>query len=188
MRALRILAACVAVAATGCISSQRVPRMRYYTLAPPASAAAVPVAVETGRFTADPPYDTARIAYRTSPYRLDYYVYHRWAADPARLVAMAARDYFAPAATRDGAVPFVVDGHVRRLEEVDRPDGWHGVLALDVTVRRGDAVVLERRFAETERAEERTPEAVAAALSRALGRALDTIAESLARIAPRPSP
>jgi ABC-type uncharacterized transport system auxiliary subunit len=168
-----------AVAAAACSTRQPAPRIQYYTLTVPGPAPARPPGgVEVARVTADPPYDTARIAYRVSPYRLDYYVYHRWAADPPRLVAMAIRDWFG-SASPDGEEPFVVSAHLRRLEEVDAADGWRGAFAVDVRVERGGRTVLARSFDETEPAEGRTPEAVAAALSRALGRVLAEVTSAL---------
>ncbi len=189
MTTRRLLFALAAAATlAGCSIGRATPHIRYYTLAvpgePPAHLAA-PVVV--GAFTCDQPYATERIAYRSSPYRLDYYTYHRWAADPRNLIRTAARDYFERGAGTTG-VPFEIEGNIRRLEEVDDVDtaggGEHGgadaALALDVRVARGGAILLERAFSETERAASRRPEDVAAALSRALQRVLDEITRELA--------
>jgi ABC-type uncharacterized transport system auxiliary subunit len=192
----RRIAACVGLASylglAACSLARRTPEIRYYTLAPPGdtpSRLAQPVRV--GTFTADQPYTTERIAYRTSPYRLDYYNYHRWAADPRRLVEVAVRDYLERAqppagpegpssAGRQGAADLLeLEGHIRRIEETDEPAGWHGALALDLKVRHGGTVLLERSYAETEPAAARNPEAIAAALSRALGRILDRLIAEL---------
>jgi ABC-type uncharacterized transport system auxiliary subunit len=158
----------------GCGLVRKVPPVRYYTLAvtaPPAARLAGPVRV--GIFTADQPYATERIAYRSSRYRLDYYTYHRWAADPRNLLRDAIRDYLEAAATAGSGPPLEVEGHIRRLEEVDDADGWSAALTLDLKITRGGAILLERSYTETEPAADRRPEAVAAALSRALQRILD---------------
>jgi ABC-type uncharacterized transport system auxiliary subunit len=178
-----LLAACAGLALAGCAGRAR-PETRYYTLAiSGAPAAALPGPVRVGVFTADEPYAGERIAYRTSPYRLDYYSYHRWAAKPRTLVATALRDYLERAAPPADGLPLEIVGHIRRLEEVDEPAGWSGALALDLGVRRGGNVLLERTYAETEPAGARNLEAVAAALSRALGRILDRFAADLAAVA-----
>jgi ABC-type uncharacterized transport system auxiliary subunit len=180
----------LATTALGCSLFRAAPHVRYYTLtlsgAPPVPLEA-PVTV--GFFTADEPYATARLAYRSSPYRLDYYTYHRWASDPRALVRTAIRDYFERAATGTGT-PFEIEGNVRRFEEIDDPSGWQGALALDVKVAHGGAIVLQHAYSETEPAEARNAEAVAAALSRALKRILDQVATDLARApgAPAPTP
>jgi ABC-type uncharacterized transport system auxiliary subunit len=174
----------LAVVLGGCALGRATPAMRYYTLAVPGvPPAPLPAPVVVGTFTADDAYGTGRLAYRTSPYRLDYYVYHRWAADPRRMVAAAARDYLERATARDGA-PLELTGHVRRLEEVDAPEGCEGALAVDVRLAAAGRVVLARPYAETERADACRPEAVVAALSRALGRILDRMLADAGAAAP----
>lgn len=165
-----------------CSLARRTPAIRYYTLAPPgAPPGALGGAVRVGNFTADQPYTGERIAYRTSPYRLDYYTYHRWAADPRRLLAATARDYLEQAGQKGAAGPALeIEGHIRRLEEVDADDAWEGALVLDLKVSRGGKQLLERSYTESEPTQARNPEAVVAALSRALGRILDRLASDLA--------
>jgi uncharacterized lipoprotein YmbA len=176
------LATIAALAFAGCALTRGTPQVRSYTLAltgEPAACLTVPVRI--GTFTIDQAYATERLAYRTSPYRLDYYTYHRWAADPRQLVQVAARDYLERAAAPSGCrveaagAPLEISGHIRRIEELDAPTGWQGVLAVDLRVERAGIPVLARSYAETEPTEARNPEAVAAALSRALARILDRV-------------
>jgi hypothetical protein len=163
--------ACGALAA--CSFSRPTPETRYYTLTVPgAPSTHLDSAVKVGVFTADQPYAAERFAYRSSPYLLEYYTYHRWAGNPRVLVASAIRDYLDHAAG-DGTPPLEIQGHIRRLEEVDAPEQWSAALALDLSVARGGVVLFQKSYAETEPAEKRNPEAVAAALSRALGRIVD---------------
>lgn len=172
----RLLPLAVAAVLAGCALNHRVPDVTYYTLALPGTPPGrLDGPLRVGAITSDQPYATERIAYRSSPYRLDYYTYHRWAADPRNLVRTAIRDYFERAAAGGGA-PFELEGNIRRLEEVDDAGGWQGAIAIDVRVARGGAIVLERAYSETDPAESRKPEAVAAALSRALQRILDRVA------------
>jgi len=171
----------------GCSLARSIPNVRYYTLAitaPPSTTIGAPIHI--GTISSDQPYATERIAFRTSPYQLDYYTYHRWAADPRNLIRTVARDYFERASSGSG-VPFELDGNIRRLEEVDEPAAWRGALALDVRLARGGRVVLERAYSESEPAESHHPEAVAAALSRALQRILDQILAEAARADTEPA-
>ena len=176
----RALVTAVLVAASACSLGRRTPELHYYVLAVPGTPpSALDAPVRIGVFTADQPYATTRLAYRTSPYRLDYYTYHRWAADPRQMIPAAIRDYLERAASRDGGPPYVVEGHVRRLEEVDQSGGRVGAIGLEVRVQRAGRIVLASAYEEVEPAAEANPEAVAAALSRALGRILDRIAADL---------
>ena len=186
MKATRamVTALLLATTALGCSLFRTQPSVRYYTLTlsgAPAMQLEAPVTV--GGFTADEPYATARMASRSSPYRLDYYTYHRWAADPRSMVRTAIRDYFEHGSAGSGT-RFEIEGNVRRLEEIDDPAGWQGALALDIKVARGGTIVLEHAYSETEPAQARNAEAVAAALSRALQRVLDQVAAELAHGAP----
>jgi ABC-type uncharacterized transport system auxiliary subunit len=169
------IALVAALTLAGCAFARATPNVRYYTLAitaQPSTTLAAPIRV--GALTSDQPYATERIAFRSSPYQLDYYTYHRWAADPRNLIRTVARDYFERAASGSG-VPFDIEGNIRRLEEVDESNGWRGALALDLRLARGGKVLLERAYSESEPAESHSPEAVAAALSRALQRILDQV-------------
>jgi len=175
-----ILLAVVLTCAGACALTRRTPHIRYYVLTVPGTPPALAAPVRVGTFTADQAYATPRLAYRTSPYSIDYYIYHRWAADPRQLVASATRDYLERGAGRDGGPPFVIEGNVRRLEEVDEANGRQGAIALDVRVERDGQVVLDRSYVEVEPADGKNPEAVTAALSRALGRILNQVAGDLA--------
>src|SRR4051794_23057048 len=76
-RATAAALACGALAA--CSFSRPTPETRYYTLTVPGRPAThLDGAVKVGIFTADQPYATERFAYRSSPYALEYYTYHRW--------------------------------------------------------------------------------------------------------------
>jgi ABC-type uncharacterized transport system auxiliary subunit len=180
------LAATLAVLACagllGCVGPARTPATVYYTLAIPGSPpAALPGPVQVRTFGAETPYAGARLAYRTSPYRMEYYSFHRWAAGSAQAAVTAAvRDYLDRArAPADGPV-VRIDGRVRRIEELDEAGGRSGVVAIDFSVQRGGRPWLERSYEDSEPARAGTPEAVVAAMSRALGRILDRLLEDLA--------
>lgn len=169
-----------AVGLAGCTLARKTPETRYYVLVVPPTTAPAPVPLRVGAFTADDPYAGVRLAYRPSPYRLGYYTYHRWAGDAPSIVADAVRDHWSTGTLADARDPMVITGHVRRLEEVDGPEGWSGALTLEIAVRNDRTTLLARTYTETEPAPERTTEAVVAALSRALGRILDRVARDLA--------
>ena len=176
--AARILLLLLTVA--GCALTQATPETHYYLLAvqgtPPAR---LPAAVRVHPFTIDTAFAGERIAYQTLPTRLDRYTFHRWATDPRAIVTTAVRDYLEPIAS-DADPAFEIDGHIRRLLERDDASGAAGVLGLDLTVRRGEHVLLTRTYDEREPAQQPGPEAAVEALSRALGRILDDVVTRLA--------
>jgi ABC-type uncharacterized transport system auxiliary subunit len=160
----------LALGAGACAIARKTPDMRYYVLALEGTPPALPAPVQVGSFTADPAYSGTRQALRTSPYEIEYYTYHRWAADPRALLASALREWFEKATVTGGPPPLELSGRIRTLEGVATDHGRDARIVLDVVVERQGRVLLDRTWDETEHAEERSPEAVAAALSRAVER------------------
>jgi uncharacterized lipoprotein YmbA len=172
----------------------KLPETRYYQLAAPASAApAGDAVVVLEPLETDTAYDDERIVYRTSPYRLDYYQYQRWASPPGSMVS----DYLAAALARTGRfralprelttdAPVVLGGRVLAIEEVDqRRDHWVGRIALELTLTdaRTGAALWTKRFDETEPLAAQTPEGLAAALSTAMERVVSSAAPAIEQLA-----
>jgi ABC-type uncharacterized transport system auxiliary subunit len=169
------------------------PATRYYTLASrgergPASKPGAPLAVVA--LAVDSAYDTDRIVYRLSPYRLDYYNYHRWSAHPGRLVA----DYLRRAYARTGlfrevvaepswADALVLSGRIIAIEEIDEsPERCQAHVFLQLSLRdlRGGTTVWSAGYERTQALSARNPEGLARALSEILAR---IVAESAPLIA-----
>src|SRR5437773_8664218 len=80
----------------GCSLTKPQPEVRHYALTlivPEASASPTAPSLIVAPFNARDPYTQDLMIYRSSPYRLDFYNYHRWAAAPAELVTDWARRY-----------------------------------------------------------------------------------------------
>jgi ABC-type uncharacterized transport system auxiliary subunit len=171
----------------------KLPDTRYYQLAAPTSQAArgdLVIALEP--FETDSGYDDDRIVYRATPYRLDYYHYHRWSASPGVLVgnffeqALERSGRFR-AVVRDGS-PLVVRGRVVAIEEVDQSKTrWLGRIVLELALvdTRTGATLWSQDFEETEPLRIQSPEGLAQALSIALGRIAATAAPAIADHADR---
>jgi ABC-type uncharacterized transport system auxiliary subunit len=121
--------------------------------------------------------------YRVTPYRLDYYNYHRWSAPPGTMIANYFERAFEKsgkfaAVTRDptGGAPVSLGGRVVAIEEVDRTKtSWVGRVVLELTLTdtaTGD-VLWREQFEETEPLAMQSPEGLARALSKALERVAD---------------
>jgi ABC-type uncharacterized transport system auxiliary subunit len=140
--------------------------------------------------TVDAAYDTERMVYRRSPYRLDYYYYHRWSAAPA----LHLRDTLRQAYARTGAFREVVEstanddtlvlgGRVFALEEVDVTEQhWFGRMGLELWLSdpRSQRRLWSAVFTEQELMVEQNPEGLAKAISVALDR---IVAQSTSMIA-----
>lgn len=166
------------VVVAGCSLARTPPSMSWYLLNVPGEPIMMPVPVRVGAFTAEQAYASSRLAYRTSPYELDYYLYHRWAAPPRALVGQAVRD--ALVSPPGDATPIDVDGVVRRLEAVEDGQNATGALTLALRATRGATVVVENVYEEQVPATTRRPKDVAEALSTALRRVLERFRDDVA--------
>jgi ABC-type uncharacterized transport system auxiliary subunit len=159
--------------------SQKLPETRYYQLAAPATPPARGHAVLVLEpFETDTAYDDERIVYRTNPYRLDYYQYHRWSSSPGVLVgnflehALEHSGRFSAVVrepTADASV--ALRGRVVAIEEVDRSKtNWIGriVLELEVTDAHTGEVLWHEQYEEHEPMPLQHPEGLARALSTAM--------------------
>lgn len=177
---LILLAVLVEVLLGACAG--KLPETRFYQLAateeasePTGEATLVLEALAT-----DPAYDDDRIVYRTTPYRLDYYQYHRWSAAPGTMVGNYLEQAFESSGKFRSVVreqsadaPAVLGGRVIAIEEIDTSKtSWRGriVIELTLTETRTGGVLWTQQFDESEPLAAQTPEGLAKALSTALAR------------------
>jgi ABC-type uncharacterized transport system auxiliary subunit len=198
------------VAGLGCglgACGGKMPETRFYQLAEPAGkttpGAGAAIVVEP--LTTDTAYDDERMVYRVTPYRLDYYNYHRWSAPPGLLIANYLERAFEKsgrfsAVTRETNPDATValGGRVVAIEEIDQSKTkWVGRIVLELTLtdtKSGD-VLWSEQFEETEPLPIQSPEGLARALSSALERianravpAVSVLAEQVARARVTPKP
>jgi ABC-type uncharacterized transport system auxiliary subunit len=174
----------VAVVATICAAcGGSTPQVRYYQLAAHDQPAAKPTGdkvLVVEALSSDGAYDDERIVYRNSPYRLDYYNYHRWVATPGVLVGGYLQqalgrsgDFKAVLREQTADASLVLGGRITALEEVDTdPKHWVGRISLELTLTdpKTGEVVWAQPFEETEPLPMQSPEGLARAISTALDR------------------
>lgn len=142
-------------------------------------------------FSEDAAYDDHRIVYRESEVRFDYYHYHRWAAEPGKMVSSVLREVY----RRSGRFRNVTGGDALRasvtlggrvvaLEEVDvSKNEWQARLELELTLRddqRG-TIIWSQLISDSEPLKERSPDGLAHALSVMLTRIGNETAPVIAR-------
>jgi ABC-type uncharacterized transport system auxiliary subunit len=187
---MKLAALPVALVLSAC--SGKIPETRYYQLAAP-TARAEPgnLVLVLEPLSTEAAYDDERIVYRTTPYRLDYYQYHRWSAAPGVLVG----NYLEQALERTGkfrevlrelveGAPVVLGGRVVAIEEVDTSKSkWVGRIVIELALRdaKTSATVWSQQFEETEPLPAQTPEGLARALSAAMGRIVQRAAPAIAQ-------
>lgn len=175
----------------GCSLTRPRPEVRHYALAldvPEAQPGAAKTSLVVRPFTAHDPYNQERLVYRSSPYQLGFYNYHRWAASPAEQVTDWTRRYLAGTGvfakvfpTSDGSADLALGGRVRQIEEVDHVQSWEAILSIDFWLTRSDqrSPMWFQSYTAAQQAEKRNPEAVAEALSRNLKEILGRLTADL---------
>lgn len=181
-----------AIALGGC--GGKLPETRYYDLAAPKGAAqAGETTLVLEPLTTESAYDDERIVYRQTPYRLDYYQYHRWSSVPGTLIG----NYLETALERTGKFGAVVRnattdasvslaGRVVAIEEIDdSKTKWHGHLVLELTLTDvvSGKTLWTKQFEENEPLEKQSPEGLARAMTVSMNRIVQQAAPEIADIA-----
>jgi len=184
----------------GCSLTKPRPEVRHYALAltvPEVPAGRAKLSLIVYSFTARDPYGQDLMVYRASPYRLDFYNYHRWAATPAELVTDWTRRYLREAGlfakvfpTTDGNADWILSGVIQQFAEVDHEQSWEAALAIDFWLTQADqhSPFWFQSYTATQPAEKRNPEAIAAAMSRNLENILARLTADLALVVAAPLP
>jgi len=175
----------------------KLPDTRFYQLAatPSTQKPTGDVTLVVEPLATDPAYDDERIVYRSTPYRLDYYQYHRWSSPPGAMVG----NYLEQALENSGKfrsvareisvdAPAVLGGRVIAIEEIDTSKtSWRGriVIELTLTDARSGTTLWTEQYDETEPLPAQTPEGLAKALSAAMDRIVTKAAPTIAEIADR---
>jgi ABC-type uncharacterized transport system auxiliary subunit len=167
--------------AAGCLGGKRAPQIRYYTLAVgQGDASHLPFAVRVGAFGAAPPYRSTRLALRRSKYRLDYYDFNRWAANPQSLIAASVQNYFDRITTPNAARTVTVTGRIDRLEAVQHGRQLRAVASITFDAQGPEGMALQQAYTQRVDVDGDDPEQVVSALSEALDQILARFAADLA--------
>ena len=179
----------------GCSLTKPRPEVHHYTLMVTVPTATTQKTAKTTLvvrpFSAAEPYNQERLVYRTSPYELDFYNYHRWAASPVQQVTDWTRQYLRGASlfakvypTGEGIADFALGGKIRQFDEIDKDQSWDATLSIDFWLTGIDhrKPLWSRSYTATRQTERRNPTAVAEAMSRNLEDILGRLVADLAPV------
>jgi len=184
----------------GCSLTTPRPEVHHYTLAvrlPAPTGATTKATLSVRPFSAHDPYNQSLLVYRTSPYQIDFYNYHRWAAAPAELITDWTRQYLRSTAlfakvypAGEDAADFALNGRIRRFDEVDQEQTWQAVLSIDFWLTRDDQRIplWFQSYTAAQEATKRNPAAVAEAMSRNLETILGKLIIDLTPVVAASSP
>jgi ABC-type uncharacterized transport system auxiliary subunit len=184
---------------SGCSLTKPRQEVYHYTLAlhlPETAMSTVKATLIVRNFLAQDPYNQERLVYRTSPYQLDFYNYHRWAAIPTEQVTDWTRRYLRTTSlfakvypTSDGAADFILTGKIRQLDEIDHEQAWEATLSIDFWLTRAEqrTPLWFQSYSATQQTAKRNPSAVAEAMSRNLETILSKLVTDLAPVVAAPT-
>src|SRR5262245_5320499 len=173
----------------GCAGKVRYPK--YYTLdvapvlKPAADSPRLPVALAVRRFETPAYLRQGRIVYREAPEAVDFYEYHRWAAEPGPTVTTGVIDsirsarLFAFVKPYDGEdkPDYLMTGRLERLDEIDYGDRVRveTKLSAELVDLRTGTTVWAGHVTGSSTVETNNMNSVVAAMSRALQTNIDQL-------------
>jgi len=174
---------------SGCMGKVRYPSHYTLSIAPEMKSGIITphsrVAVAVRRFETPMYLRQGRIVYRESPDQIEFYEYHRWAADPGATVttafieALRSANAFSTVAPYDGQdrPDFLITGRLERLDEIDYGGGVRveAKLSAVLTNLRTGAIIWSGDAAETSNVDSRDLNSVVAEMSHALQGSIDRL-------------
>ena len=177
---------------TGCAGRIRYPSYYALSLPPPPDP---PVAVNANstlairEFRASAYLHQGAIVYKTSPERIGFYAYHRWAMDPRDFVTNAIIEHlraigaFALVKPYDGSrdTDYVLSGRLEKLEELDYQAGVKVQVAISVqmTSIATGATVWSNAVSEIGDVDKRDVPEVVSEMNRTMERAIEKLVSPL---------
>jgi ABC-type uncharacterized transport system auxiliary subunit len=196
LKALALMVAILAVL-TGCGGKVRYPKYYTLNLPPPPDPTAqenVQTSIAVREFQSPGYLRQGPIVYRTTPEEIDFYEYHRWAADPRVLVTSAVIDHlrasghFSMVSMYNGRpdIDYILSGKLEKLEEVDYEAGVKVEVAVSAQITRvaTGATVWSNAVSEVGTVPQRTVPGVVSQMNRttelAINKLLSTVPAPLA--------
>ena len=158
----RLVLAVGVMTATGCLKPGQ-PTVYYQIPYRPSETPLCPqpLAVTLGvpGFQARQGRDRVSLAYRTTPYRLEFYSYREWLAQPDEMLneiliqALVDSGCFLSVVTPpySGDVDYEVSGYLERLEQVETPERWSAGVGWRAILSGADDRVLWRARVDREK-------------------------------------
>ena len=126
-------------------SCSNAPKTHFYLIDYPVEAAKEnthpvhPLTLGVAKFSVEPLYSDTRLVYRENPYEGNYYFYHRWITDPAKMITdktieqLAASNLVKQVISfpRQTQCDFILNGNIKALEEWDENNKWFAKVKID---------------------------------------------------------
>ena len=165
---------------TGCLDlKQPALKVNYhaleYTAPAPSGRPALPVALKINPLRAAAAYRSTRMVYHPAPYAREAFVYHRWDANPGRMLTdWLNRDLlhsalFQAVVTAPSALPatHVIEGTVDAFYAQNNGGAWSGVLTISLALLALDdnRIIFQQPFSTSVPLDSLTPDAFAQSMT-----------------------
>ena len=155
----------------------------------PLEAEPTPIKIGIQQFTINPIYSNHGIAYQYSPYQIQFYHYHQWAGDPAKLInqtllsCLKQSNQFSLVCQLPSAneVDYQVQGKILKFAEWNEGEKWYGWLEMDVQIykEKTKELIWKGKISKKIPTEKKNPVSVVKALSEATKQIAEEIAKSI---------
>ena len=176
-----------------CASREPTAQDLFYSLDYPAPGgqglAKLAASIKVRRFSAAPGWSGSDMYYGSSKLELSSYNFHRWLVSPSDMVSdFLARDLRAAGVFRavfsyheTETARFLVQGGVRRIQELDHKDGAKAMLAVSVMLIDSEKSAVDQRvvFQRWYRAEHPMADKEARSLAKAMGQAMSKLSAAI---------
>ena len=135
-----------------------------------------------------------RIVYHSSPEKIGFYEFHRWAMNPRDMITQSLADRIRSETLFNGVVlkgagvdtAYVLKGNIERLEEVDQDRDVRVVCTISAQLldTQTKSIIWTHTASQTIAVEDRNVAGVVSSLSAAAGMAVDNLVKSLAETLP----
>lgn len=172
---------------SGCVNlKQPANKISYYTLEYESpqfpEATQLPVTITVERFSVAPSYNSEQMIYRDKSYTRNAYTYHKWHANPGRLVHyylkrdLTESGLFMAVFSANSRLhsPFTLQSSVDEVLELDNGENWSALLTISVTLMAADEpdvsrqILFQKKFTTERPCRYQTPQAFAKAMSEAM--------------------
>jgi cholesterol transport system auxiliary component len=140
------------------------------------------VGLKVDKLAAAPVYNTRKIVYRDASFKRQSYVYHKWRANPGRLISQYLQRDFSQAGLFKGVVGhasgvvalYRLEGSLDEFLEWNSPDHWEAVLTVSITALAdlepdpSEKILFQKTYQTRKACERKNPQSLAAAMSQAM--------------------
>ena len=149
------------------------------------------IVIGVTKFKAGPLYADGRLVYRENPYEGKYYHYHRWIAEPGKLVTDKTIEQLNAAKLFKQVVVFprytqcdyILNGNIKALEEWDETNKWFAKvkIAFELVDKKSNKLIWKKIIEKQNPVTKKSPFAVVTGINQSVKQCVEELQKELSR-------